>query len=198
MDAGPGINFFSINKERLLFGTLGPLAVPEIVKQEILRKSLQDQRFEGAARVMNKVPSRLLQVLSDDVTVELATAVNRITGTPIEQRVRSEKDLGETMVVAHAVVAAERGEHVTVLIDENGGRRMAALEASRLQRLSKAGSTVGSIAIINTIAGLAKAAGREHLPDRRALRELYKRLRGLDDGLVPIDDTGLLDLSCWS
>jgi hypothetical protein len=25
MDAGPGINFLSVNKERLLFGTLGPL-----------------------------------------------------------------------------------------------------------------------------------------------------------------------------
>lgn len=51
MDAGPGINFFSLNKERLLFGTIGPLAVPEVVEQEILRKASQDQRFAAAERV---------------------------------------------------------------------------------------------------------------------------------------------------
>lgn len=48
MDAGPGINFFSINRERLLFATLGPVAVPEIVEQEIRRKARQDQRFAAA------------------------------------------------------------------------------------------------------------------------------------------------------
>jgi hypothetical protein len=38
MDAGPGINFLSVNKERLLFSTLGALSVPEAVETEILRK----------------------------------------------------------------------------------------------------------------------------------------------------------------
>lgn len=51
MDAGPGINFFSLNKERLLFSTLGPLCVPEIVETEILRKARQEQRFAVAERV---------------------------------------------------------------------------------------------------------------------------------------------------
>lgn len=32
MDAGPGLNFLSINKERLLFSVLGALSVPEIVE----------------------------------------------------------------------------------------------------------------------------------------------------------------------
>jgi len=32
MDAGPGINFFSLNKERLLFRVLGALSVQEIVE----------------------------------------------------------------------------------------------------------------------------------------------------------------------
>ena len=39
MDAGPGINFFSIHKERLLFATLGALSIPETVREEIQRKS---------------------------------------------------------------------------------------------------------------------------------------------------------------
>ena len=69
MDAGPGINSFSLNKERLLFGTLGALAIPEIVEQEILRRARQDQRFSAAQRVMGRVRPGLLEILSDDFTV---------------------------------------------------------------------------------------------------------------------------------
>ncbi|MEX3510842.1 hypothetical protein VVR84_14995 [Kocuria carniphila] len=198
MDAGPGLNFFSLNKERLLFATLGPLAVPEIVEHEIVRKARQDQRFKPAERVLGKVPPRLLEVLSDDVTPELATAVNRIAGVPIESRMRSSKDLGETMVVAHAVVAAERGDRVIVLIDDGGGRRVAAREAARLRRLRERQADIGSIALISTGHVLKKAAGGEDLPDRNSMRELYERLRALDDGLAPLEGTRLMELPCWS
>lgn len=197
MDAGPGINFFSLNKERLLFGTLGALAVPEVVEQEILRKAQQDHRFAAAGRVLHKVPQSLLEVLSDDVTDDLAASVHRITGKPIEQRVRSSKDLGETMVIAHAAMAAERGDRVIVLIDDGGGRQMAANEAGRLQRLQAAGRSVGQIDLISTVTVLRKAAGREHLPDRASMRGLYARLRQLDDGLLPLESTGLMELPCW-
>lgn len=198
MDAGPGINFFSLNKERLLFGVLGPLAIPEIVEKEIRRKARQDQRFAAAERVLGKVPSRLLEILSDDVTDELAAAVQRIAGMPIEQRIRSGKDLGETMVVAHAVVAVERGERAIVLIDDQGGRRVAAREAARLQRLRQARPEVGSIALITTVSVLKKAAGCEYLPNRSAMRDVYGKLRGLDNGLAPLGTTGLMELPCWS
>jgi hypothetical protein len=39
IDAGPGLNFLSINKERLLIAVLGPLSAPETVRDEVLRKS---------------------------------------------------------------------------------------------------------------------------------------------------------------
>lgn len=42
IDAGPGLNFFSINKERLLIGILGHLSAPETVQNEVFRKSRQD------------------------------------------------------------------------------------------------------------------------------------------------------------
>ena len=42
IDAGPGLNFLSINKERLLIGVLGPLSAPEAVQNEVLRKAQQD------------------------------------------------------------------------------------------------------------------------------------------------------------
>lgn len=194
MDAGPGINFFSLNRERLLFSALGPLAVPEIVEQEIRRKARQDRRFAAAERVLSKVPTRLLEILSDDVTNDLAAVVQRIAGMPMVERIRSNKDLGETMVVAHAVVAAERGEQVIVLIDDSGGRAVAAREAARLQRLKEQRPEVGAISLVTTISVLKKAAGGEHLPDKGAMRDLYGRLRGIDDGLPPIAQTGLMDL----
>ncbi len=198
MDAGPGINFFSLNKERLLFSVLGALSVPEIVQDEILRKARQDERFAAAERVWSKLPSRLMEVLSDDATDELAAAVHRIAGMPIEQRVRSNKDLGETMVIAHAVVAAERGDNVIVLMDDGGGRRIVALEQRRLQRVHAENNLLGRIDLISTLTVLKKAAGREHLPDKASMRELYERLCRLDDGLVPIATAGLMDLPCWS
>ena len=197
MDAGPGINFFSLNRERLLFAALGPLAVPEIVEQEIRRKARQDQRFAAAERVLGKVPAQLLEILSDDVTDDLAAAVQRIAGMPMVDRIRSNKDLGETMVVAHAVVAAERGGQVIVLIDDGGGREVAGREAARLQRLKQLRPEVGKISLITTVTVLKKAAGSEHLPDKGAMRDLYGRLRGIDDGLLPIAQTGLMDLSTW-
>ena len=122
IDAGPSINFFSINKERLLFSVLGALSAPEAVKKEVLRKAHQDKRFSAAGRVWRKLPSSLLQILSDDETKELSIAVERINGIPFTQRMLFSKDLGETMVIAHAAVAAEAGEDVVILIDDNDGK----------------------------------------------------------------------------
>ncbi|MEV0869517.1 hypothetical protein AB0I24_16475 [Brachybacterium paraconglomeratum] len=47
MDAGPGINFFALNKERLLIATVGPLAVPETVHEEIRAKARREQRVKS-------------------------------------------------------------------------------------------------------------------------------------------------------
>jgi len=197
MDAGPGLNFFSLNKERLLFATLGAMAMPEIVHNEIRKKALQEPRFAPAGRVLAKLPEKFLQVLSDDVTEELSSAVSRMAGMPMEKRMHSSKDLGETMVVAHAVVAAEQGKDVLVLIDDSDGRRVAAMEARRLDRLREAGQDVGKLRLISTMTVLRNAAGKEYLPDRQSMRDLYERLRGLDDGLIAIEQTDLLRLSCW-
>lgn len=182
MDAGPGINFFALNKERLLFATVGSLSVPETVHGEILKKARQEQRFAAAERVIAKLPAKYLQVLSDDVTSELSAVVSRLAGMPMGQRVRSAKDLGEMMVVAHAVVAAEAGEEMTVLIDDRGGRRLAAAEAQRLDRLREAGRPVGRVRLISTMTVLRNAAGKRELPDRQSMRDLQTRMRRLDDG----------------
>ena len=198
IDAGPSINFFSINKERLLFSVLGALSAPEAVKKEVLRKAHQDKRFSAAGRVWRKLPSSLLQILSDDETKELSIAVERINGIPFTQRMHFSKDLGETMVIAHAAVAAEAGEDVVILIDDNDGIRRAAAEAKRLQRLRNMGKSVGSIRLIHTVTVLEAAAGGEYLPDRAAMRNIYLRLKELDDGLLPLEKANLMSLPCWS
>jgi hypothetical protein len=198
IDAGPGLNFFSINKERLLIGVLGQLSAPETVQDEVFRKSQQDARFRAAAAVWRKLTPNWMQILSDDQTPELATVVHRITRQPMEQRLKHPKDLGETMVIAHAVVAAESGETVTVLIDDGPGTRTATSEINRLKRLHASGHAVGSIRLVSTLTVLERAAGGQHIPNKPTMRTIYARLRGLDDGLPPIEKTNLLASARWS
>lgn len=198
MDAGPGLTFLALNKERLLLDTLGPLAVPETVRDEILRKARRDRRFAAAERVWGRLPEHLMEVLSDDATDQLSAAVHSIAGMALSQRRQSPEDLGETLVVAHAVVVAESGADVIVLIDDGDGCATATKAARRLDRRRAAGHQVGRIKLIHTTTVLERAAGRVHIPDRAALRTLYGRMRGLDDGLPPLRQTGLLDLDCWS
>lgn len=197
IDAGPSLNFLSTNSERLLFDTLGPLSAPESVRDEVLRKSRRDRRFRAAEQVWRKLPDRLLQILSDDQTPELAAVVSRISGLPMEERLRDGADLGETMVIAHAVVAAEQGHDVIVLIDDGPGSRIATREIRRLERLRGNRPDVGLVRLASTLTVLAKAAGGPYLPDRVAMRDTYERLHGLDDGLPPIAGTGLLTQQVW-
>jgi hypothetical protein len=197
IDAGPGLNFLSVNKGRLLIAVLGRLSAPETVQGEVLRKAQQDDRFRAAATAWRKLTPNWIQILPDDATPELAIVVQRISGLPMGERSRQPKDLGETMVIAHAVVAAESGQPVTILMDDGPGARIATSEISRLQRLASSGHPVGSITLASTLAVLGRAAGTEHLPDRAAMRDTYNRLRGLDDGLPPIENTDLLSPKFW-
>lgn len=143
IDAGPGLNFLSIHKERLLIAILGPFSAPESVQGEVLRKSQQDERFRAAATVWRKLTTRWIEILPDDATPELATVVQRVSGLPMDERSRQPKDLGETMVIAHAVVAAESGHSVTILIDDGPGATIATSEIGRLRRLGSSGHPVG-------------------------------------------------------
>lgn len=197
IDAGPGLNFLSIHKERLLISVLGRLSAPEIVQEEVFRKSRQEQRFRDAQKVWRKLTPDWMLILPDDETPELAAVVHRIGGLPIQERLKHPKDLGETMVIAHAVVAAEAGDDTTVLIDDGSGARIATAEISRLRRRKASGHAVGTVRLVNTMTVLERAAGSKYLPDKAAMRETYTRLRGLDDGLPPIEATNLISPTLW-
>jgi hypothetical protein len=199
VDAGPALNFFSINQERLLIDAVGKIAAPETVGGEIKGKARQDSRFRVAADVWAKLEQTVwLEVLSDAVTPELAAAVQRITQVPMAERMIRSKDLGEIMVLAHAAVRAESGSDVVVLIDDGRGADLAALEAVRFRRLQQLGRQVGNLSLMNTHVVLELAAGRQYLPDRKAMRQVYGRLRQCDEscecgcvGVVLVDGPGV-------
>ncbi|NEA36259.1 hypothetical protein [Streptomyces sp. SID13031] len=188
VDAGPALNFFSINKERLLFDAIGgKIAIPETVAGEIADKARRDDRFQAAADVLAKLSKTdWLRVLSDEVTPGLAAAVLRITAVPMAARMTHRKDLGEIMVLAHAAIQADAGRDVVVLIDDQAGARLAATEAARLLRLRGQGRSVGALSLMSTLDVLERGAGRRYLPDRVAMRRIYAQLRQRDDGLVDI------------
>jgi hypothetical protein len=197
IDAGPALNFLSINKERLLISVVGGLSAPEIVESEVLRKARSDARFTQAEAVWKKLVPGWLEILPDDVTPELAAAVQRISGMPMVDRTKRAQDLGETMVVAHAVVFAEAGADVTVIIDDGDGARIATVESRRLMRRRLQGHHVGSLTLVSTLTVLERAAGGEYLLDRAAMRATYEKLRERDDGLPPIENTALLSSELW-
>lgn len=197
IDAGPALNFLSINKERLLIATMGKLSAPEAVQTEVFRKAGQDARFRRAEVTWRKLTPTYIDVLADDPTEDLARVVNRITNQRMDERLKQSRDLGETMVIAHAVAAAEAGADVIVLIDDGRGAQTATREIQRLRRLRAAGRSAGSITLASTVTVLTRAVGMQYIGDRGEMRELYRRLRGLDDGLPPIEKTDLLTTHLW-
>lgn len=197
IDAGPALNFFATNQERVLLGVVGRVNMPETVQVEVLNKARSDRRFTAAATVLGKLSDERLHVLPDTATAQLGQAVQRICGQPIDERLLSPRDLGETMVIAHAVVMAEAGATVFVLIDEGDGARVAQREAARLLRLRDRGHTVGDLALINTYTILERAVSNGLISDRTDMRRRYERMHVCDDGLLPIENTGLLQKRVW-
>jgi hypothetical protein len=135
------------------------------VEEEVLRKAARDPRFGPAATVWKKLTPNWIKILPDDVTPELSRVVHRLTRQPMADRSKHSKDLGETMVIAHAVVAAEAGAHVVVLIDDGPGAEATTGEIRRLRRLRASGRAASSISLINTLTVLERAAASTYIPD---------------------------------
>lgn len=197
VDAGPALNFFASGHERLFFTCLGGVSVPETVRDEVVGKAARDRRFQHAQRVVSKLPEQLWHVLPDSVTSDLDQVIVRLERMPMTQRLRTRRDLGETMVIAHAVVAAEKGQEVWILIDEIRGTQVAFAEKRRLERLRHSDSSVGALKIMSTEQVLEAAVPRGLIENRGSMRKIYGQLRSLDDGLPPIESTGLLTRELW-
>ncbi len=199
IDAGPAINFFATNNERILLGALGGyVSAPETVAREVAHKARSDNRFTAAVSVWAKLENaNRITILNDDVTPELERAVSRITGLPMVERLKQRRDLGEIMVIAHASRLAEAGDSVVILIDDANGQAVAQSEQRRLDRLGTTQPAVGSIALITTTDVLAQVACTPFIPDRNRMISVYRQLKECDDGLVAIGQTHLLSDGLW-
>lgn len=207
LDAGPCLNFFATNTQNILVRVVGKgFMVPETVRAEVQRRSQdhRDRRFERAWNVWMKLEANdWLEVLSDAVTPDLVAAADAVlAGDFLEDRLRRPKDLGEAMVVIHAVAFAMQGDDVTVVIDDGDGRRLAATQGRRMERLSaiqvaKSASPYGRVTLMSTVGIIASAVRAGVISDKGQMKRAYEQLRACDDGLLPLAETDLLGPPVW-
>lgn len=184
IDAGPALTFLAAGHRKLLLEVIdrrgNQLQTPEAVIGEVARKAEQQKRFAGCDAALTDLIARgQIEMLLDDITDQALTQqVRRITGVGTAIRLGESKDLGETMVIAHALKQKAAGIEVRVLIDEWRGQKIA----------------VGhGIKVVSTESILIGAISLQLIADRGEMRKVYGRLRDFDDGLVHIDQTQLLD-----
>lgn len=200
IDAGPVLDFLARRDwTYILYSALpaGSFIVPATVEQEVLRKARTDRRFATVTNQWTKLRNAdRVHVLSDEVTPELNVVVQDMCGLSMPTRLGRPKDLGETMAVAHAVVLAEQGQDVAIVIQEREGTRIALREQARLKRL---GLPQGSLTVwsVADVVAFAVAAGCAKIPDQGSLLEVWREMRGYDDALPDISQTGLLDPDLW-
>ncbi|WP_280460063.1 hypothetical protein [Nocardia carnea] len=197
IDAGPALNFIAAHQENILLKALGPLSTPQTVADEVLRLSRTDPLFRGVELRWKTLTRKHIEVLADEGD-ELDSLCARITRQPLNQRKRTGKDLGELMVLLHAVAAAERGADIIVLIDDGQGARQAEIEIQRLNRMRRNNPKLGSVTLINTVTVLESKAGTDLIPTKADMRQVYAKISRYDDGLPnDISRTGLLHPSVW-
>lgn len=109
-----------------MFQTVGKLNTPETVAAEVSRNIRHNPRFGKVPEHRWKILTNAgwISILSDEGD-ELDALCARVEQQSLDLRKRQSKDLGELMIVLHAVMAAECGRHVTVLIDDGAGARLA-------------------------------------------------------------------------
>ncbi|MEO7269471.1 MAG: hypothetical protein ABIW49_09745, partial [Knoellia sp.] len=93
---------------------------------------------------------------------------------------------------------AFQGKDVTVIIDDGAGQQLASSTIDRIERARRANPTLGHVRLVDTAWILAAAVRVKAIPDRTTMKKVYQQLRGLDDGLMPIERTVLLSQSVWT
>lgn len=192
LDAGPCITFCAAAKHSLLIDVLqrgsNELHVPDVVNDEVSNRGSNSRIFPPST-VPNwewLVKQNGIGILDSSVSAEdaeeLSAAVKKLSGTPLAERLMESKDLGELMVIAHAMVRRDRGEQVFVVIDEYRAQRLAAKFHIR---------------VIDTEWILSSAVKRGYIADRGEMRKTYDLLRQYDLGLVDISQTNLLSKALW-
>ena len=179
LDTGPCLNFLSVGQGNLMHETLkikyGQLYVPREVATEIADKSADSQKFAKASKIFGAfVRDSMIDVLESDAEndFELVQAIREVSPLPpAELLIRRRKDLGEIMVVAHAIKLRDHGYNVRLVIDDRGGQALAERHGFEV---------VSTVRILATAASLG-------LVDYSDMKMIYERLRP-SDGSEPMDD----------
>lgn len=161
------------------------LAMPADVVQEIRDKTEEDGRFRGSDRALDWAlrNGHIAELDSrSGVDPDVDRYVSAILGMPHERQPARAKDIGERMVIAHALARRNRGERVIVLIDDGGGQLLARQHGFKPR---------GTLHVLHRAARLGLVA------DWPEIREIYLRLRPepgssqapKDHGLLPLTDS---------
>jgi hypothetical protein len=200
LDAGPCLNFFGSNNERLLIRVVGmELRLPSSVDGEIRNKSRNDTRFTKVNPLVKKLKAaNIITILDDDANdPALLRANDLVTGMPMAQVRKMARDLGETMVVIHAMKEALAGGDPRVVIDDRAGAELATAAQDTLARLRAEGQNVGTITLWGTTSILRQGVRIGAIRDKNEMRSIYQRLRPLSASLIPIQQTDLLKSPPW-
>lgn len=176
IDAGPALNFLAAGKQDLLCDVVDrrerKLLMPQTVHDEIhqIVKRPRGAQFRACPdRLTALMDAERIGVLSDSIKDgALVAQVERVAGVPMIRRVKQPKDLGETLVLAHALRLTAEGESVIVLIDEREGTQKARMYGLK---------------VITTVGVLAAAAGYGLIENRVDMREMYESIAAFDTGL---------------
>lgn len=171
IDTGPALNFIASGHDVILFDVLARrdkrLFVSETIEDEVKSKGERDRRFSKcSARLQRLLLEDQVERLQDELgSRALSDAVKIVCGEPLNIRMRTSQDLGETLVLAHALVLRSQGEQTTVLIDERPG-------TDRARALG--------IKVISTVGVLHSAAQLGIVGKLRHMRRIYNEIEAFD------------------
>jgi len=185
LDAVVCVHFSGANLNRVLTTALDHagwvILVPEEVCDEVRGK---DHKYPGLekrwaalerSRYMRVLPRLVMTRQADARTI---TVLEELREAEFEQAMRQPKDLGECVVVAHGVNLQEQGHDVTLLMDDHGGRTIAAQHGL-------------TYATIEDVLALAVDAGC--FASLQDLTKAYERLQEFGSGLPAFRHTHLGD-----
>ena len=127
VDAVCCVYFCAAGKSGLLIGILKGLGMEILIPEEVTTEAEGKRSYGQLATHLRRLKaSRTVQilprlVLEDERTAILAN-VARVRGMSIGLALSSRTDLGEAVVIGHAMHLADAGHEVYVLIDDQGAR----------------------------------------------------------------------------
>ncbi len=179
LDAVCCVHFCGANKHSILLEILNLLdlriLVPAEVSDEVVSK---DSKFPGLALrwkkliVSDRVTILPRLLLDDPAQSSVVSRVAALRSSPATAALRTRKDLGEFVVIAHAADMKERGRTVYVLLDDGAAQRMATAEGL-------------DVIDMQQLLSFGHRQGIDALTTKAKLKAVYDALRKYGESLPP-------------